>query len=155
MFGMKKKESTPKGNGIIPSSTSHSLNSLVVGTVVEGSIKTESDIRIDGTLKGTLNCDSKVIIGPTGIIEGEVKCANAVIEGKFEGVLSVQGLLTIRETAHISGDVATDKLIIQSGAVFNVACKMGTASNGHLEPGKAKSIVTSGSKAGQKALAGN
>lgn len=127
MFGSnnKKEVSKSKSSTIIPSSNSHSLNSLVQGTVVEGSVKSVSDIRVDGTIKGKLICDSKVIIGPTGFVEGEIRCKNAVIEGKFEGNLEVAELLNIRESAKISGDVITNKLIVQAGAVFNVACTMG------------------------------
>ena len=58
MFGSKsssKKEAAKvKGGSIMPSSTSHSLNSLVQGTVIEGVIKSESDIRVDGAIKGKL-----------------------------------------------------------------------------------------------------
>ena len=113
---------------IIPTTTSHSLNTLVKGTVVEGTVKSESDIRIDGVIKGSLNCNAKVIIGPSGFIDGEVRCANAVIEGRFEGSLHVTELLNVRENAKVSGDVRTNKLIVQSGAVFNVDCKMGAES---------------------------
>ena len=109
----------------MPSSTSHSLNSLVQGTVVEGVIKSESDIRVDGTIKGKLFCNAKVIIGPTGFVDGEIKCKNAVIEGKFEGKLDVDELLNIKESANINGDVSTGKLVVQPGAIFNVTCNMG------------------------------
>ena len=129
MFGNnnsnKKEPSKAKSGSIMPSSTSHSLNSLVQGTVVEGQIKSESDIRVDGTIKGKLFCNAKVIIGPTGYVEGEIKCKNAVIEGKFEGVLIVEELLNIKESAKINGDVSTGKLVVQPGAIFNVTCNMG------------------------------
>jgi len=128
MFGSNNsKEATKTKNGTPSSpssSSSHALNSLVQGTTVEGTIKADSDIRVDGAIKGKLFCDAKVIIGPTGQIEGEVKCQNAVIEGKFDGVLIVTELLNVRETAQITGDVTTGKLIVQSGAVFNVTCSM-------------------------------
>ncbi|MCB0558650.1 MAG: polymer-forming cytoskeletal protein [Lewinellaceae bacterium] len=126
MFGgnNKKEASKGKSSSFMPSGT-HALNSLVTGTIVEGTVKSESDIRIDGTIKGKLFCDAKVIIGPTGYVEGEIRCQNAVIEGKFEGNLHVAELLNIRETANISGEVVTNKLIVQSGATFNVTCSMG------------------------------
>lgn len=123
MFSSKKKEISPK-KSILPT-TSHSLNTIVSGTLIEGTIKSESDIRIDGVIKGSLNCNAKVIIGPTGFIEGEVRCKNAVIEGTFEGILQVSELLNVRESAKITGDVSTNKLIVQSNAVFNVTCQMG------------------------------
>ncbi|MFN7119255.1 MAG: polymer-forming cytoskeletal protein [Saprospiraceae bacterium] len=130
MFGgnSNNKKEAAKANG---SPVTHSLNSLVQGTVVEGTVTSESDIRVDGTIKGKLICNAKVIIGPAGIIEGEIKCKNAVIEGKFQGTLEVAELLNIRENANVSGDVRTDKLIIQSGAVFNVNCTMGALKLGN------------------------
>lgn len=112
----------------MPSAATHSLNSLVQGAVVEGSVKSESDIRVDGTIKGNLICDAKVIIGPTGYVNGEIRCKNAVIEGKFEGSLHVSELLNVREDANIHGEVSTNKLIVQSGAIFNVSCNMGGGS---------------------------
>lgn len=147
MFGNKKKEA-PAKKGLMPAAASHSLNSLVKGTVVEGTVKSESDIRVDGIIKGTLRCDAKVIIGPTGYVEGEIRCANAVIEGKFEGNLSVTEMLNVRETAEVTGDVKTNKLIVQSGAIFNVSCKMGVQkSNGSFDSKKsAKKVVQTAEK---------
>ena len=130
MFGNKKKDTDQK-KSIIPSAPSHSLNTLVKGTIVEGIVKSESDIRVDGTIKGSLTCNAKVIVGPTGFIEGDVKCENAVVEGRFSGNMQVTDLLNVRETAEVSGDVKTNKLIVQSGAIFNVTCKMGVQSSGN------------------------
>jgi len=97
----------------------------VLGTNIEGTVHAEKDIRIDGTMKGTLICKGKVIIGPTGTIIGDVQCENAVIEGTFDGILSVGEVLHVKETAKIEGDISTQKLIVQPGSIFNVKCKMG------------------------------
>lgn len=148
MFGSKKKETSTSGTSKTNLSPgSHSLNTLVHGTVVEGAIKAESDIRIDGVIKGSLNCKAKVIIGPTGHIEGEIRCVNAVIEGKFDGNLQVTELLNIRESAVVNGDVKTNQLIVQSGAVFNVTCAMGSQ---NARPGNFESSIK-----GSKAVASN
>jgi cytoskeletal protein CcmA (bactofilin family) len=120
MFNSNKKLEATNN---IPSSGT--LNSLVQGTVVEGTIRTESDIRIDGTIKGDLTCTAKVIIGPTGYVEGKVKCVNAIIEGRFEGILHVEDLLNVREAANVVGDINCGKLMVATGAVFNVSCDMG------------------------------
>ena len=142
MFSSKKKETNP-AKKVAVSNGSHSLNTLVKGTVVEGTIKSESDIRVDGEIKGALTCKAKVIIGPTGSVDGDIKCENAVIEGRFDGNLQVAELLNVRETAQVSGDVRTNKLIVQSGAIFNVSCKMGVqaSSNGKFDSVKASKPV--------------
>ena len=130
MFGTSKSSEEPKTPSI-----AGALNALVKGTLVEGTVRCESDLRVDGTIKGKLTCKSKVIIGPTGVVEGEIECQNAVIEGRFKGVLTVSELLNVRETAEVDGEITTNKLLVQSGARFNVSCKMevgktnGTAKN--------------------------
>jgi len=125
MFGNSKIEQKNKTNGIITAASTTSSNSLVQGTSVEGTLQADKDIRIDGTLKGSLTCKGKVIIGPTGNIIGDITCENAVIEGRFEGILIVGDVLHVKETAKIEGDVSTQKLIVQPGSIFNVKCKMG------------------------------
>ena len=128
MFGSNKNTEEVKP---APSSTPNALNALAKGTVVEGSIRCDNDLRIDGTIKGKLTCQAKVIIGPTGSVEGEIRCQNAVIEGRFKGNLQVAELLNVRETAEVDGEIVTNKLLVQSGARFNVTCKMESgAANG-------------------------
>lgn len=117
MFGGNKPKDTNKGV-VATTSPSHSFNSLVQGTVVEGDIQSKSDIRIDGTIKGSLKCEAKVIIGPTGAIEGEVSCKSAMVEGRFQGTFIVEDLLTIRETANVNGQIRYGKLVVQPGAVL-------------------------------------
>ncbi len=128
MFGSKdtkKEQPTKKPMASAPSSSSNSINSIVKGTQIEGKVKSTNDFRIDGTLIGTLDCKGKVIIGPTGVVDGEIICSNALIEGKFDGNLKVKESLAVKDSAKITGEIVTDKLQVQSGAVFNVQCQMG------------------------------
>ena len=131
MFGSKdtkKKEPVskkPTSSSSSPSPSSNSINSIVTGTQIEGKVKSNNDFRIDGTLIGTLDCKGKVIIGTSGVVDGEIICANALIEGKFDGNLTVKELLSVKDSAKITGEIVTDKLLVQSGAVFNVQCQMG------------------------------
>jgi cytoskeletal protein CcmA (bactofilin family) len=137
MFGEKKDSN--RSNTIIPSATTHALNSLVQGTVVTGDVKAESDVRIDGSFKGNLVCTAKVIIGPSGAVDGDVSCQNAVLEGKFTGNLIVSDTLQVKDSAHLKGKIKTGKLIVQAGAVFNVTCEMGFAAPAPTTNGTFKS----------------
>ncbi len=132
MFGSSKPTDDAKKTTALPAGSA--LNTLVKGTLVEGNVRCESDLRVDGTIKGKLICKAKVILGPSGVVEGEIHCENAVIEGRFKGILVVTDLLNVRETAEIDGDITTNKLLVQSGARFNVACKMDQGgANGSLK----------------------
>jgi cytoskeletal protein CcmA (bactofilin family) len=127
MFGSNdnNKDSRRSQTGSNATAGAYSNNSLVNGTRIEGTIFTESDIRIDGQVTGTVHSKGKIIIGSTGQIHGEIQCKNAVIEGKFSGILVCTELLQVKETAVIEGDVSTAKLLVQAGATFNVTCRMG------------------------------
>lgn len=105
--------------------SSSAINMLVSGTHIEGTIVAKSDIRIDGTVEGVLQCSGKMIIGAEGKVEGESTCQNAVIEGSFKGTLIVTDSLDVRENANVIGDIKTGKLNVQAGAVFNGNCDMG------------------------------
>jgi len=146
MFGNKNNDVKDSANRKTSGITTNvlSINSLVQGTRLEGTLHADSDIRIDGELKGSLVCKGKVIIGETGKIEGDIKCGNAVIEGQFDGIINVAELLHIKETARINGEINTDKLIVQSGAIFNVSCKMGGQSikpiGGHKEAAQKEAL---------------
>ena len=143
MFGSSKpKKSEEKGSKPSAPST-NALNSLVKGTFVEGKVKATNDIRIDGTIKGELYCDAKVIIGPAGVVEGTIRCQNAVIEGKFDGNMAVKGLLNIRETAKVIGEVSYGKLVVQSGAVISGSYQVaGQSGNGAVKSAESKKLVS-------------
>jgi cytoskeletal protein CcmA (bactofilin family) len=154
MFGSNKPKPEP-GKGAAPSTGTHSLNSLVQGTVVEGKIKATNDIRIDGSIKGDLVCDAKVIIGPTGVVEGTIRCKNAVVEGRFEGIFSVAELLHIRETAKVTGEVSYGKLVVQSGAVISGSYKVaGENSNGAHKSADAAKVIANSKPSDAQNIAG-
>lgn len=104
---------------------SGSVNMIGAGTSIEGDINSNSDIRIDGTLKGTVNTRGKLVVGPSGSIEGEISCQNADISGNVRGKINVTELLALKATAKLAGEIAVGKLAIEPGADFSGTCSMG------------------------------
>jgi len=100
------------------------INMVGTGTSITGNIISEGDIRIDGTLKGNLKTKGKVVIGPTGIHEGEINCKNIEISGKVDGKINVSELLSLKASARINGEIKTNKLAIEPGAIFSGSCDM-------------------------------
>lgn len=101
------------------------INRIVEGTSIEGEIRCESNIRIDGSFVGNLITKGRLVIGPAGRIEGTVNCQNAEIEGLVKGKLFVQQMLSLKGTAKVEGDIFTDKLAVEPGSSFTGACNMG------------------------------
>lgn len=99
-------------------------NRIVQGTTLKGNIETKDDFRLDGVLIGNYSSSGKLVIGSTGEIQGNIKCKNVDIEGKYTGKLEVEELLTIKSSAQIKGDVVVGKLSVEPGAIFEATCIM-------------------------------
>jgi cytoskeletal protein CcmA (bactofilin family) len=118
---------------------STSINLISYGTEITGDVKSNGDIRIDGSLAGNLNIKGKVVIGPTGKVSGEVICKNSEVSGLIEGKITVEQLLNLKASSKILGDIVTSKLSIEPGAKFTGNCKMSdNGSNGAAAVGKEK-----------------
>jgi cytoskeletal protein CcmA (bactofilin family) len=104
---------------------SGSINLIGAGTSISGEIKSSGDIRIDGNVTGIVNAKGKLVVGPTGFVEGDVVCLNADISGTVQGNITVSELLSIKASANIKGEIITNKLSIETGANFTGNCSMG------------------------------
>lgn len=115
MFGSKKKESKPMAKPTAKSS-GYRNNMFSLGTVIKGELSIESEARIEGKVIGTINSKSKLAIGTTGVVEGDIDCKTAWIEGYVSGTLHVEEILVISKSARIEGDIVTQRLIVEEGA---------------------------------------
>lgn len=100
------------------------LNVIVEGSKIIGDFIAESNVRIDGEIQGNVSSSSKIVIGKSGIINGNLVCSDADVEGRIEGMLKVEGLLTLRSNAKVTGEITTAKIQIEEGAEFSGQCKM-------------------------------
>jgi cytoskeletal protein CcmA (bactofilin family) len=121
MFNLKKKQQN-MAKHIEPDPTS--INLIGTGTVIKGEVNSTGDIRIDGTLTGQVKCKGKIVVGATGVLEGEIFCQNADLSGQINGKVEVAELLTLKASARFSGDMITNKLAIEPGANFTGTCTM-------------------------------
>ena len=100
------------------------LNSITDGTVIKGDIIASGDFRLDGKLEGNIQLNGKLVVGDTGIVNGNVLCQNASIIGTVNGNLSVKELLSLHSSARVRGDILINNLSIEPGAVFSGKCRM-------------------------------
>jgi cytoskeletal protein CcmA (bactofilin family) len=112
----------------ISNNNSTELNFIGKGTIIDGSVKTESSIRIDGSIKGTLVCKNTVTLGENGRVEGDVEAVNAIIGGRVKGKIIVGEKLVLEARSSLVGELKAKKLIIDEGAVFDGTANMGITS---------------------------
>ena len=123
MFNKNAKENNSANNR--HESTASSINLIGNGTVIEGDIRSNGDIRIDGSVIGDVYSKAKVVIGNTGLIEGNINCQNADVSGTIKGKSSVNELLFLKASSKLNGDIVTGKLVVEVGATFTGSCNMG------------------------------
>lgn len=103
---------------------SNSINIITAGTIIKGDITASGDFRLDGTLEGNIQLNGKLVVGDSGVVNGNVLCVNANIIGTVNGNLSVKELLSLNATARVKGDILINKLSIEPGAIFTGKCRM-------------------------------
>lgn len=102
-----------------------SVNLIGNGTKIVGDIQSAGDVRIDGLLTGNIITIGKFVLGPNGVIDGNVTSGNADISGEIKGKVNVTEMLSLKASARVSGDIITGKLAIEPGAIFTGTCNMG------------------------------
>ena len=101
-----------KGNDLDGASRNH----IAQGTRIKGDVETDGDLRIDGTLEGSIVSKGKLVVGNSGKIIGDIKCQNANISGAIEGNMLVSEMLTVSSTGQFSGDLTYGKMSVEPGA---------------------------------------
>ena len=61
--------------------TTNSINIITNGTIIKGDITATGDFRLDGTLEGSIQLNGKLVVGDTGVVNGNILCMNANIIG--------------------------------------------------------------------------
>ena len=105
---------------------SNSATLISAGTVLQGDLKSEADLRIDGTIHGNVTSTAKIIVGPNGFVEGHIQGLQADITGKVVGNISAKELVQLRTNAKVQGNITAVSLQIESGAAFNGQSIMST-----------------------------
>ena len=110
MIGNKK---TPMG---MDTPNTDAVNRIVEGTTFEGNIRSMSNMRVDGTFQGDIVTKGRLVVGPKGIIKGNVSCANCDVEGAMEGTIEVAELMSMKRSAKVAGTIFYGQLSVEAGA---------------------------------------
>jgi cytoskeletal protein CcmA (bactofilin family) len=118
---------TSKEQKRVAEEISNSSNVIGKGTSLEGNIETFGNIRIEGKVRGNITSKSKVALGNSSHVDGNITAQNADMEGEVKGKIEISEMLVLKATAIVHGDIVAGKLVVEPGAVFNGSCKMGAA----------------------------
>ena len=104
----------------------------IIGTGVEidGNLKSNGSIRIDGKITGNITSRQDIIFGKRAEIKGEILGENITIGGSINGKIASTGKIIMEESAVVKGDLNAKILIINEGAHFEGRSQMIQDENG-------------------------
>lgn len=109
------------------SSAGNGTTLISAGTTLKGDISSNGDLRIDGTIIGNISSNAKIVIGSSGVVEGDINGNQADIVGKVSGNIRAKDLIQLRGESEVTGNLYAGKLQIEPSATFNGQCHMGDA----------------------------
>ncbi len=114
--------------------TNGELSLVGAKTTIEGVIKTEGSVRIDGKLIGDVVAKANAAVGMTGVVEGNLTARNISLAGKVSGTATAYEKLVLEGKSVMRGDIRAAKLVVDEGAMFDGHCVMSSGGTGTAAP---------------------
>lgn len=109
---------------------------IIIGenATINGDMKSEGSIRIDGQINGNVSSKGNVIVSDSANINGDIDCLNTEIYGSCKGNVSVKGKINLHENAVLIGDVMAKAFSTKEGAHFSGQCHVNESESSNLIP---------------------
>lgn len=92
---------------------------------IEGTIKFDKIMRIDGNVNGKISTDNgELVVSESGIVNATITTKSAVIEGRVDGKIIASDKVVLKQKAHLTGDLQAKILVIEEGVVFAGRCNV-------------------------------
>jgi len=100
------------------SASSGSSSFIDPDSSVEGTLRTDRDLRVEGSVTGTIQCDGVLFVAEGALVDAEIDASSIIVAGDMRGTVRCRGRLEIRSTGIVRGDVRTSALVILEGARY-------------------------------------
>jgi len=117
------------------------------GIKIKGEVTGSEDLFVDGVVEGklSLTTNSCLTVGPNGHVKADVNAREVIVRGKIDGKVTGRDKVQLWSTGEVTGEVQTDRLAIEDGALLRGRVEAGK------QPGKAPEVKASAATAGGKA----
>ncbi|MBC8549985.1 MAG: polymer-forming cytoskeletal protein [Candidatus Brocadiales bacterium] len=94
-------------------------------TQLEGTIKFDGIMRIDGNVNGEISTDNgELVVSELGVINATIMTKSAVIDGRVDGNIIASNKVVLKQKAHLTGNLQAKTLVIEKGVVFIGRCNV-------------------------------
>ena len=116
------------------------------GIRIKGEITGSEDLFVDGPVEGKLHLtNGSLTVGPNGTVKADVNAREVIVRGRVEGKISGRDRVQLWSTGHVTGEVQTQRLAIEDGAVLRGKVETGRP---HEKSGDNRNADSSSNKAG-------
>ena len=88
-------------------------------SAVEGTIRSEHSIRIQGVAQGEIECKRAVYVEDGARVSAKVTAAEVTISGELEGQVFSSGRVEIKPSGRVTGEINAASLVMLEGAFFD------------------------------------
>ena len=115
------------------------------GIKIKGEVTGSEDLFVDGVVEGklSLTTNSCLTIGPNGSVKADVTAREVIVRGKIEGKVTGRDKVQLLSTGEVTGEVLTDRLAIEDGALLRGKVEAGRQPSKAAE---AKAVAAPASK---------
>jgi cytoskeletal protein CcmA (bactofilin family) len=98
------------------------------GIRIKGEITGSEDLFIDGPIEGKLQlANGSLTVGPNGTVKADITAREVVVRGRIEGKIAGRERVQVWSTGQVVGEVQTQRLSIEDGAVLRGKVETGRA----------------------------
>ncbi len=90
----------------------------------DGTYRSSRDLRIEGQVKGTIECRGTLHVAQGAQVDAHVEAENIVVAGELSGEIVCRGRLQLMPTGRLRGKVSTQTLVINEGAIYEGQLEM-------------------------------
>ena len=100
--------------------------------VIKGEVSGTESLYIDGRIEGNVNfAEHRVTIGRNGSVAANISAREVVILGKVQGNIQCTDRLDIRSEGSLTGDVVTQRISVEDGAVLKGSVQVRAVEHKH------------------------
>jgi cytoskeletal protein CcmA (bactofilin family) len=132
---------TPAGDGNAePADATNSFSVIDRHSNFDGTFRSSRDLRIDGEVKGTIECQGTLFVADGANVSAKVEAENITVAGNLNGDIRCLGRLQIMPSGRVRGKVTTITLVINEGAYYEGQLEMAPPED-RVAPGSPRPIA--------------
>jgi cytoskeletal protein CcmA (bactofilin family) len=126
------------------------------GIRIKGEITGSEDLFVDGPVEGKINlANGSLTVGPNGAVKADVVAREVIVRGRVEGKISGRERVQLWSTGTVIGEVQTQRLAIEDGAVLRGKVEAGKQVDKASEDRSTAVAMAGKSTSGSATTAGN